>query len=72
VEHPRNAAVTDRYSTAHDELGPLPANIRVVGWIPLDDLLPTCTAIVYHGGAGTTLTDHRDVKRTTLSPATVP
>ncbi|MEU4446162.1 nucleotide disphospho-sugar-binding domain-containing protein [Actinosynnema sp. NPDC050801] len=37
-------------------LGPLPANVRPVGWVPLNSLLPTCRAIVHHGGAGTTLT----------------
>lgn len=38
------------------ELEPLPANVRVAGWVPLTDLLPTCAAIVHHGGAGTSLT----------------
>jgi UDP:flavonoid glycosyltransferase YjiC (YdhE family) len=37
-------------------LGPLPANVRAVGWVPLNALLPVCAAIVHHGGAGTTLT----------------
>jgi UDP:flavonoid glycosyltransferase YjiC (YdhE family) len=37
-------------------LGPLPANVRPVGWVPLSSLLPVCRAIVHHGGAGTTLT----------------
>jgi UDP:flavonoid glycosyltransferase YjiC (YdhE family) len=37
-------------------LGPLPANVRPVGWVPLSSLLPTCRAVVHHGGAGTTLT----------------
>ncbi len=37
-------------------LGPLPANVHPVGWVPLSSLLPTCQAIVHHGGAGTTLT----------------
>ncbi|MFJ1900365.1 MULTISPECIES: activator-dependent family glycosyltransferase [unclassified Streptomyces] len=31
----------------------LPANIRVVDFVPMDALLPTCAAIVHHGGAGT-------------------
>ncbi|WP_280301521.1 nucleotide disphospho-sugar-binding domain-containing protein [Nocardia neocaledoniensis] len=39
-----------------EDLGPLPANVRVVGWVPLTALLPSCAAIVHHGGAGTTLT----------------
>ena len=37
-------------------LGPLPANARVTGWVPLSELLPSCSAIVHHGGAGTTWT----------------
>ncbi|KFE70440.1 glycosyltransferase [Hyalangium minutum] len=37
-------------------LGPLPANVRVTGWVPLNELLPSCSAIVHHGGAGTTWT----------------
>ncbi|MFI5831941.1 activator-dependent family glycosyltransferase [Streptomyces sp. NPDC051578] len=31
----------------------LPANIRAVDFVPMDVLLPTCDAIVHHGGAGT-------------------
>ncbi|GAB3433188.1 salmochelin biosynthesis C-glycosyltransferase IroB [Flindersiella endophytica] len=38
------------------ELGELPANVRAVGWMPLGAVLPTCAAIVHHGGAGTCLT----------------
>ena len=38
------------------ELEPLPGNVRVVGWVPLTALLPTCAAIVHHGGAGTAMT----------------
>jgi UDP:flavonoid glycosyltransferase YjiC (YdhE family) len=33
---------------------PHPANARVERFIPQADLLPTCSAIVHHGGAGTT------------------
>lgn len=39
-----------------DNLGELSPNVRVAGWVPLADLLPTCTALVHHGGSGTTLT----------------
>ena len=41
---------------AIDEVGPLPGNVRSVGWLPLDTLLPGCAAIVHHGGAGTAFT----------------
>ncbi|MFD3543582.1 activator-dependent family glycosyltransferase [Streptomyces sp. NPDC058662] len=32
---------------------PVPDNVRVVDFAPLDALLPTCAAIVHHGGSGT-------------------
>jgi UDP:flavonoid glycosyltransferase YjiC (YdhE family) len=32
----------------------VPANARVDRFIPQDTLLPTCAAVVHHGGAGTT------------------
>nr|AZF85919.1 glycosyltransferase [Catenulispora sp.] len=35
------------------ELGPLPANVRVVSSVPLHALFPTCSAVVHHGGFGT-------------------
>ncbi|MBP2472098.1 UDP:flavonoid glycosyltransferase YjiC (YdhE family) [Crossiella equi] len=38
------------------ELEPLPPNVRVGGWLPLNRLLPTCAAVVHHGGAGSTMT----------------
>jgi UDP:flavonoid glycosyltransferase YjiC (YdhE family) len=37
-------------------LGDLPDNVRPVGWVPLGALLATSSAVVHHGGAGTTLT----------------
>lgn len=37
-------------------LGPLPPNVRAVGWTPLYALLRTCSAVVHHGGSATTLT----------------
>jgi UDP:flavonoid glycosyltransferase YjiC (YdhE family) len=39
-----------------DALGALPANVGPVGWVPLHPLLTRCTAVVHHGGSGTTLT----------------
>lgn len=35
---------------------PLPGRVRVVGWMPLNVLLPSCAALVHHGGAGTSFT----------------
>ncbi|HJP78415.1 MAG TPA: nucleotide disphospho-sugar-binding domain-containing protein [Pseudonocardiaceae bacterium] len=37
-------------------LGELPANVRVVGWVPLSALLAVSDAAIHHGGAGTTMT----------------
>ncbi|MFJ5142294.1 activator-dependent family glycosyltransferase [Streptomyces sp. NPDC088707] len=37
-------------------LGPLPDNVRLVDFVPLHDLLPTCAAVVHHGGIGSRLT----------------
>lgn len=31
----------------------LPDNVRTIGWVSLDAVLPTCTGIVHHGDAGT-------------------
>lgn len=36
-------------------LGPLPPNVRPVGWVPLHHLLPGAAAVVHHGGSGTTM-----------------
>ncbi|MGW2720255.1 nucleotide disphospho-sugar-binding domain-containing protein [Streptomyces sp. NPDC001492] len=36
-------------------LGVLPPNVRTLEWTPLSTLLPTCSAIVHHGGSGTTM-----------------
>lgn len=36
-------------------LGPVPGNVRVDRYVPMSDILPTCAAIVHHGGSGTTL-----------------
>ncbi|MFE6049459.1 nucleotide disphospho-sugar-binding domain-containing protein [Kitasatospora sp. NPDC056446] len=40
------AALTDEHRAA------LPGNVRVLGYAPLGPLLPTCDAVVHHGGAG--------------------
>jgi glycosyltransferase (activator-dependent family) len=46
-------------TTSPDHLAPgitLPENVRPVGYVPLGALLPSCAAIVHHGGAGTVAT----------------
>jgi UDP:flavonoid glycosyltransferase YjiC (YdhE family) len=37
------------------ELGTLPEAVRAYRWLPLTAALPTCSAVIHHGGAGTTL-----------------
>ncbi|MGQ0840976.1 activator-dependent family glycosyltransferase [Actinokineospora sp.] len=39
-----------------DQRAGLPANVRAVDFVPLHDLLPSCDAIVHHGGVGTRAT----------------
>ncbi|CAL9618475.1 Aclacinomycin-T 2-deoxy-L-fucose transferase [Streptomyces sp. enrichment culture] len=34
-------------------VGRLPDNIRAVDYVPLTQLLPTCAAVIHHGGGGT-------------------
>lgn len=35
--------------------GSLPDNVRTVGWVPLEEVLPQASAVIHHGGAGTIL-----------------
>jgi MGT family glycosyltransferase len=35
------------------ELGPLPANVHVEGWVAQNDVMPHASAMVCHGGSGT-------------------
>jgi glycosyltransferase (activator-dependent family) len=37
-------------------LGELPSNVRVESFVPLQALIPTCSAVVHHGGFGSTNT----------------
>ncbi|MFH0520354.1 activator-dependent family glycosyltransferase [Streptomyces sp. M41] len=34
-------------------VGTVPDNVRVVDFVPLQALLPSCSAVIHHGGAGT-------------------
>ncbi|MHA7960980.1 activator-dependent family glycosyltransferase [Streptomyces sp. L500] len=43
------------------KLGAVPGNVRLVSYVPLHALLPTCSAVINHAGPGTFLT-------TTLNP----
>ncbi|MCS0639590.1 DUF1205 domain-containing protein [Streptomyces sp. LP05-1] len=51
-----DAEVVIAVAGAKDAGGPLPANVRTTGWVPLDALMPTCDLLVHHGGAGTGMT----------------
>jgi glycosyltransferase (activator-dependent family) len=42
--------------TAQQHVGTVPDNVRMVTFAPLHALVPTCTAIMHHGGIGTLLT----------------
>jgi glycosyltransferase (activator-dependent family) len=39
-----------------DRLGPVPDNVRIVSYVPLHALAPTCAAVINHAGPGTFLT----------------
>ncbi|RZQ61322.1 nucleotide disphospho-sugar-binding domain-containing protein [Amycolatopsis suaedae] len=38
------------------DLPELPDDVRLIGWLPLGKILPTCDALVHHGGSGSTMT----------------
>ncbi|MFF8764492.1 activator-dependent family glycosyltransferase [Nocardiopsis dassonvillei] len=43
-------------ASEQDKLGTVPGNARLVEYVPLHALAPTCAAMVTHGGPGTVLT----------------
>ncbi len=54
ADEPVDVVMTVGHDQNPGELAPFPANVRVEQFIPQADLLPSCSAIVHHGGAGTT------------------
>ena len=50
-----DVVVTIGNSLDPGELGTVPANARVERFVPQATLLPDCSVVVHHGGAGTTL-----------------
>jgi len=52
---PVTVLVTLGRGRSADELGPVPSDVVVAGFIPQEKVLPHCTAVVHHGGAGTAL-----------------
>jgi UDP:flavonoid glycosyltransferase YjiC (YdhE family) len=53
AEEPIEVVVTVGADQDPAALAPIPANARVERFIPQATLLPTCSAVVHHGGAGT-------------------
>ncbi|MGW0595393.1 activator-dependent family glycosyltransferase [Streptosporangium sp. NPDC002607] len=43
-------------TTEQDKLARVPANARLVSYVPLHALAPTCSVVISHGGFGTVLT----------------
>ncbi|MEU9111219.1 glycosyltransferase [Streptomyces sp. NPDC048483] len=41
---------------AAGQIGPVPRNVRLLEDCPLNELLPSCDAVIYHGGAGCGMT----------------
>ncbi|HEV2885827.1 MAG TPA: nucleotide disphospho-sugar-binding domain-containing protein [Jatrophihabitans sp.] len=55
------AGVDAEFVVASGEANPrrpdeLPPNVRIIGWTPLNALLPSCTAAIHHGGSSSALT----------------
>jgi UDP:flavonoid glycosyltransferase YjiC (YdhE family) len=40
----------------HDQIGPVPPRVRITEPTPISLILPTCDAVIHHGGSGTELT----------------
>ena len=53
-DEPVDVVMTVGHDQDPAELAPFPANARVERFIPQAELLPSCSVIVHHGGAGTT------------------
>ena len=49
------ALVTTGRDVDPSTLGPVPAHVRVEQFVPQEDVLPACAAVVAHGGSGSTL-----------------
>ena len=59
VEHiaplPLELTVTTGPGADPRALGNVPGNVRVIEYVPLHEVLPSCSAVVTHGGSGTVL-----------------
>jgi len=54
ADQPVDVVVTVGSDQDPSALRPAPGNARIERFVPQADLLPTCSVIVHHGGAGTT------------------
>ena len=54
ADQPIEVVVTVGADRDPGELSPVAHNVRVERFIPQAELLPVCSAVVHHGGAGTT------------------
>jgi UDP:flavonoid glycosyltransferase YjiC (YdhE family) len=54
ADEPVDLVITVGTDVDPAELAPFPTNARVEQFIPQAELLPSCSVIVHHGGAGTT------------------
>jgi UDP:flavonoid glycosyltransferase YjiC (YdhE family) len=54
ADQPVDVVLTIGRDQDPDALAPHPANARIEQFIPQAELLPSCRAVVHHGGAGTT------------------
>jgi MGT family glycosyltransferase len=52
---PVRVLLTVGWATDVAELGAIPANVHVEAWVPQGDVLAEASAVVCHGGSGTTL-----------------
>ena len=54
TDEPLDVVVTVGRDQDPADLAPIPSNARVERYIPQVTLLPRCSVVVHHGGAGTT------------------
>jgi len=55
AEHPVRVLLTTGHASDPEELRPWPANAHVEQWWPQEDVMPLASAMVGHGGFGTTM-----------------
>lgn len=56
ADYPARILLTTGDGLEPASLGPLPRNVRVERWWPQSDIMPAASAVIGHGGFGTTMT----------------